>query len=971
MSHRAVSLLTMAAWLVWAGPAAGQDLLLHFPLDGTPAVAGSAAGDSRLYLFDGGPAPTTVPGRIGSALHFTGKAAIAMPFKLDAVTYPQVTVTAWVRLDPDSTGDRTVFSAGNGNVPKLMVNGDRNNITAARGSLLAVTRMPKGEWVFVAGVVDVGAARLENVQGEATLTSEGINVGNLYPPSSYRNPDDPSLPAVPYVFVGSHGFGQWRAKGMAIDDVRVYAGALTGAQVAAVREPGTTPGALPPSAPGTEGLFQNDTPVIAAEDRPPGPLDLTAGAADAGSDVPLLEAAPTATADGMLDPQLKAPEGTPAQQLEEAIAAAENAPPPVPDPVDEIVCSSSQTWPRPKFSMNGDFPERFVAALRKTMDCGLPVKVAALNRRDDWILSTDDQLAHSRDIPEALAAALATFEREHGGLDAADIAETGDWVIVAGNRFEHQGLPARARERVSQALSSGRKVVSFDFNPGTAGQWALVDSSGTVSGQDLPRPLLNALEDVATTKRRPHLVRFTGDGGWALLASDEWFVTGGVHDSALHALRVMQRSGNRTDHIVFNRTRGQYIVYGAGAEPARPADPVYQVEHSIGDANIWSRMQAHDLAGVSIAMVRDNQIAWARGYGLKNADDPESYVRADTTFDAASISKPIAAFGLLQLVEDGKLSLTAEGVLQDLEPLFQLFGRPEFRKAVRPEAGNLIQLLQHCASICYDRTPYCTNGGSSGGAAEYAIRDTLPSLPQMIRGAGPAKPYNKLVRTGNPGIGSVYTSANFMLVQALIEVHGGGFLNHMGRLLDRLEMTNSTYAAPYPGRNGGNFARGWDGTAVTSIYAYPEMAAASLVATPVDIAKFVIAVNRLAQNPGATEPLSNDMVSKYLGRDEALYGDRDYPTCATQAGSSRVWGLGIRRNGNSGGWGGNEIFEHGGVHNGYRTRMIGLPVKGSGIVVFMTGTERQPDGDPDTDDSLKADLFFAELRDAVVKAYGL
>lgn len=239
MMHASVSGVVLGGLLMLAVPraASSQELLLHFPLDGTPAVAGSAAGDSRLYLFDGGPAPTTVPGRIGNALHFSGKAAIAMPFKLDPVTYPQVTITAWVRLDASPYGG-TIFSAGNGNVPKLMVNVNRNNITAARGSLIAKSGMPRDEWVFVAGVVDVRAARLENVQGEAAITAEGVNVGNLYPPSSYRNPDDPSLPAMPYVFVGSHGFGQWRASGMAIDDVRVYASALTPGQVAAIREAG-------------------------------------------------------------------------------------------------------------------------------------------------------------------------------------------------------------------------------------------------------------------------------------------------------------------------------------------------------------------------------------------------------------------------------------------------------------------------------------------------------------------------------------------------------------------------------------------------------------------------------------------------------------------------------------------------------------------------------------------------------------
>ena len=122
--------------------ATAQQLLFHFPLDGSPAVTGSAAGDSRLYLFDGGPAPTTVPGKFGSALHFSGNAAIAMPFKLDAVAYPNVTVTAWVKVDADSTGDRTVFSAGNGNVPRCTSSATPRSARTATRRCSATSRTP-------------------------------------------------------------------------------------------------------------------------------------------------------------------------------------------------------------------------------------------------------------------------------------------------------------------------------------------------------------------------------------------------------------------------------------------------------------------------------------------------------------------------------------------------------------------------------------------------------------------------------------------------------------------------------------------------------------------------------------------------------------------------------------------------------------------------------------------------------------
>lgn len=262
-----------------------QQLLLHFPLDGSPQAYGPAAGDARVYIAAGGASPTAVPGKFGQALRFDGTASIAVPFSLDAQAYPAVTVTAWVKVDAGSRGDRTVFSAGNGNVPKLLVNGDRANFVAARSALMFNRSMPRDEWVFVAGVVDVATARLDVHQGDGQLTKDGINTGNLYPPSSYRNPDDPSLPSQRYVFVGSHGFTQWPARQMAIDDVRVYAGAMTTEQVAALRTASSVESyaAAPATAPASSGgttyfggvLTDENVAGLSEAQRGTRPLDIT------------------------------------------------------------------------------------------------------------------------------------------------------------------------------------------------------------------------------------------------------------------------------------------------------------------------------------------------------------------------------------------------------------------------------------------------------------------------------------------------------------------------------------------------------------------------------------------------------------------------------------------------------------------------------------------------------------------------
>jgi CubicO group peptidase (beta-lactamase class C family) len=60
--------------------------------------------------------------------------------------------------------------------------------------------------------------------------------------------------------------------------------------------------------------------------------------------------------------------------------------------------------------------------------------------------------------------------------------------------------------------------------------------------------------------------------------------------------------------------------------------------------------------GVSVAVVVDGQIAWAQGFGLADVEN-EVEARPDTVYRIASISKPLSATAILQLMEKGKLSL--------------------------------------------------------------------------------------------------------------------------------------------------------------------------------------------------------------------------------------------------------------------------------------------------------------------------
>ena len=80
-----------------------------------------------------------------------------------------------------------------------------------------------------------------------------------------------------------------------------------------------------------------------------------------------------------------------------------------------------------------------------------------------------------------------------------------------------------------------------------------------------------------------------------------------------------------------------------------------------GDAflqDLPRQMQALGVPGVGIAVVEAGALAWSRGFGV--ADAERGTPVADTTlWEAASLSKPVFAYTVLQLVDSGELALDA------------------------------------------------------------------------------------------------------------------------------------------------------------------------------------------------------------------------------------------------------------------------------------------------------------------------
>jgi len=317
--------------------------------------------------------------------------------------------------------------------------------------------------------------------------------------------------------------------------------------------------------------------------------------------------------------------------------------------------------------------------------------------------------------------------------------------------------------------------------------------------------------------------------------------------------------------------------------------------------NIAAWMAFYEVPGVSVAVINDFALDYVEVHGVRSRDTEEP-VTEHTRFQAASLSKGVAAVGVIRLAQEGVVSLDQE--VNDYLVSWQV----PYNEFQATEKVTLRRLLSHTA------------GTTVSGFRGYRYTEPQPTLVQILNGEPPANSPPVVVERV-PGSQWGYSGGGYEIADlAVRDVTGTTFAEFIGdRVLAPLGMAHSTFVHPLPAALRDSAASGYyaDGIAVPGgHHIYPETAAAALWTTPSDYARFLI-----------------ELQLSLRGESNLVLTQQNTQMAVTEVMNDYALGFGLRS------LHGQTYIWHAGANDGFRGGMLAHPTLGYGLVI-LTNSDR-------------------------------
>jgi CubicO group peptidase (beta-lactamase class C family) len=316
------------------------------------------------------------------------------------------------------------------------------------------------------------------------------------------------------------------------------------------------------------------------------------------------------------------------------------------------------------------------------------------------------------------------------------------------------------------------------------------------------------------------------------------------------------------------------IAFAGAVGCASPARKPSDDARPALDTLLPALLDSAGVPGLALALVSHGRIVWAQGFGSRREAEIGPIDTA-TVFEAASLGKPVFAYAVIKLVDEGRFDL--DRPLSSYQPL------PDLAKDPRYQRITARMVLSH------------TSG--------------LPN--EVVPGEHLSLQFDPGTRFGYSGAGFVYLQR---VIEGVIRMTLDSFMRQL--VFQPLHMTRSSYR--WQPRFAANLATGHDDYETPRPTTKPTTAsaAASLHTTAADYGRFLVAM--LDTTGIRTRPIRSMLAQETVVTREISWG---LGWALQQTDSGRVFWH----------WGDNS-------NSGYTSYVQGDPWRGTGFVFFSNST---------------------------------
>lgn len=296
-------------------------------------------------------------------------------------------------------------------------------------------------------------------------------------------------------------------------------------------------------------------------------------------------------------------------------------------------------------------------------------------------------------------------------------------------------------------------------------------------------------------------------------------------------------------------------------------------------------MRENKIPGLSLVIIENAEITTHMELGLKNAQTKD-LIDEKTIFEAASLSKPVFTYGVLKLVENGKLDLD--------KPLAEYLCYADIKNDERINSITARMVLTH-----------------TGGFPNW-------------------RPKNEALKIHfHPGERFSYSGEGFLYLQKVVEHITGLSLEEYTQknVFIPLGMTHSSFIWSNDSKKAAGHNA--DGNPIENQREVPQNAAFTMHTNPIDYAKFVIAI---LKGVGLNSKNINEMLRPQIKVQEGSTNSIENYT--RQLSNSVSWGLG---------WGiqctkMGDSFWHWGDNGGFKSFILRSKSTKNALIIFTNGS---------------------------------